>query len=88
MEVPGQRYRTSVHHYPETLPVVHYGAGVFVRRVGSNGMISFKGWIQKVGKAFIGLDVAVRPEAEDGVFSVLFGPEVIKQFDVRETDLQ
>lgn len=87
MEVPGERYQTSVHRYPETLPIVHYDTAAFVRRVGSNGMISFKGVMQKIGKAFIGLDVAVRPEAEDGVFSVLFGPEVIKQFNVREMTL-
>jgi transposase InsO family protein len=84
MDVPGQRYRASAHPYPEALPPLNYDEGLCIRRVTAAGMISFKGQQRKVGKAFIGLDVAVRPEREDGVFSVLFGREVIKILDLRE----
>jgi transposase InsO family protein len=87
MEVPGRRYRASVHTYPETLPPLNYETGLCVRRVRKKGTIRFRGREEKVGKAFIGLDVALRPENEDGIVAVLFGRQVIRKIDLRKEPL-
>ena len=45
--------------------------------------ISFHNRRFKVGKAFIGLPVALRPTLTDGVFHLLFAHSVIRTIDLR-----
>lgn len=81
LEVPGSRYQPSAQAYPEALRNPEYGAGVEVRTVGANGVISLWGRRWKVGKAFRGQSVAVEPTLEDGKYRVQFYNHEVKILD-------
>lgn len=81
---PMSRYRESPRSFPETLPVWEYGPGDQVRRVYATGRISFGNRSFRVGKAFRGHRVALRPTLSDGVWEVFFGPHRLGQIDERE----
>jgi transposase InsO family protein len=83
MAVPASRYRTSERPFPETLPEWQYGPTDAVRKVCSDGTISFRGRYVELGKSFRGERVAVRPTIEDGVFAVYFGVHKVAQADLR-----
>jgi transposase InsO family protein len=83
MAVPLQRYRVSVIPYPERLPVVEYLSGDRVYKVGRNARIEVHRRRVKIGKAFIGQRIALRPKAEDGCFAVWFS-----RFEIGEIDLR
>ncbi len=55
-----------------------------MRKVQAQGIIWVKGREYKVGKAFRGLPVALRPTREDGVSDVFFLTHNIAQNDLRE----
>lgn len=82
MEVPASRYRCAARSYPEELPVVEYGPGEEVRQVSAGGQISFRGRRLRVGKAFVGHPVALRPTTTDGVWRVYFCRQVIRTIDL------
>ena len=84
MAVPASRYVASPRSYPEVLPRVAYGPGDEVRKVNEpGGWLSFAGRFFKVGKAFIGYPVAIRPTAEDGVYGVYFQTSRIARIDLK-----
>ena len=72
MATPASRYAPSPRSFPETLPLIEYGDGDLVRKVMAEGWVSFKGYAFKVGRALRGYPVALRPTAEDGVWTVWF----------------
>lgn len=72
MEVPAKFYRISDRIFPEKLPEIEYGPLDHVRKVQDGGVISFKNKEYKIGKAFKGERVAVRPTNKDGKFDVCF----------------
>ena len=72
MAVPMSRYRESPRPYPERLPPLEYGPDDEVRKVSIEGDISFRGHQIKIGKAFRGLPVALRPTPCDGCLGVYF----------------
>ncbi|HLA68942.1 MAG TPA: IS481 family transposase [Bacteroidota bacterium] len=82
MDVPTSRYQPSPREYPETLPPITYGADDIVRKVGDHGEISFHGIEFKIGKAFHGYPVALRPTITDGLYNVLFCHENIAQINL------
>lgn len=82
MEVPGSRYRTSTRSYVEKLPPIEYGPDDTVRRV-HQGRISFHCRRFRIGKAFNGEYIALRPTSIDGVYDVIFCNHKIDEFDVR-----
>jgi transposase InsO family protein len=85
MAVPGQRYSPSPRPFPESLPPVEYGPeDVVVRKVQADGTITFHSSVFRVGNAFKGLPVALRPTAADGVWDVFFMTHLITQMDLRE----
>jgi transposase InsO family protein len=84
METPLRRYQPSQRSYPESLPPVEYAPGVEVRRVDEQGQISYRGKLWRVGRAFLGLPVGVRPSKSDGLMEVLFLTQVIKELDLRQ----
>lgn len=84
METPVRRYQPSQRSFPENLPPVEYTSGVEVRRVDQLGQISYRGVPWRVGRAFIGLPVGVRPGKSDGLMEVLFLTQVIKELDLRQ----
>lgn len=88
MATPAERYCASPRPFPETLPAIDYGPEAVVRKVNVNGDISFKARLLSVGKAFRNQPVALRPTAEDGVFSVHYCAHQIGQFDLRRLPSQ
>ncbi len=83
MGVPAERYRLSPRPFPAALPAIAYAPGDIVRKVKEGGRICFKGRLWRVGKAFTGLPVALRPTRDDGVFTVHFCAQRIRQIDLR-----
>ena len=84
MAVPASRYQVSSRSFPKTLPPVEYGPDDLVRRAGDRGRISVFGREFKVGRAFKGLPVALRPTADDGTFNVFFMTYNIAQINLSQ----
>lgn len=84
LETPVRRFRPSQRHYPETLPSVEYAPGVPVRIVDQAGWISYHGQPWKIGRAFTGQRVGLRPTATDGVIDVIFLSQPIKELNLRQ----
>jgi hypothetical protein len=87
MATPSERYRPSNRPFPERLPPIEYGEGDIVRKADKEGDISFKGHRLRLGRPFRGELIAVRPTAEDGVFSIHFCTRRIGTVDLREPDV-
>jgi len=71
MDVPGNCYRISSRSYTEELPPIEYGPDDTVRKV-YQGRISFRSQRLRVGKAFNGEYIALRPTSTDGVYNVMY----------------
>jgi transposase InsO family protein len=84
MTVPASRYAPSERRYPEQLPSVEYDEADQVRRVQKGGWISYRGREWRVGKAFEGERVAVRPGHDDGRVRVYYCKQWIRELDLRE----
>jgi transposase InsO family protein len=83
LEVPAFRYRSSVRSYPEVLPVPEYGADDRVYKLRINGMLHVEKRDFYLSQAFGGQLLAVRPSAEDGVFTVHFFHKQLGSIDLR-----
>ena len=81
MAVPAKRYQPSPREYPESLPPITYAPQDTVRMVGDHGEISFHGTHFKIGKAFYGFPVAVRPTIAEGIYNVFFCQEQVAQIN-------
>ena len=79
LKPPGTVYRPSSRPFPEVLPPVTYHAGEIIRKVASTGRINFKNRVFRIGKAFRGQPVAIRPTDTDGVFDVYFCKQKVAQ---------
>jgi transposase InsO family protein len=80
---PAARYRPSPRAFPEQLPPLEYASDLPVRKVQADAEIYFQQRHFKVGKAFIGLPVALRPTLTDGLFQLLFAHSVVRTIDLR-----
>ena len=79
---PITRYQCSARPYPETLPPISYPADATIRKVNTQGRISFRGRLCPVGGAFRGLPVAIyRHHLIEGVFDVYFRRTRIAKLD-------
>ena len=76
-DTPASRYVPSARPFPQSLPVIEYGHDDQVRVVDANGRISFRGRAFRVGKAFRGKRVALRPSNADGAWTVFFSTQPI-----------
>ncbi len=85
LAVPADRYCASPRAFPEALPAIEYAPGDSVRKVDEQGLISFKHRPWRIGKAFRGQPVAVRPTLEDGVFSIHYCTHRIAAIDLRRS---
>lgn len=83
MAVPASRYQPSPRSFPELLPPLEYGSMDLVRKVYEGGKIHFHNRAFRVGKAFRGYPVALRPTTADGVYEVYFATHRISQVDLR-----
>jgi len=86
MATPAESYKPSSKEMPESLPEIEYGPDDYVRKVQAKGEIHFRGREFKIGKAFWGEPVAVRPTMKDGVFNVFYCGESIKTIDLNNAD--
>jgi len=83
MATPSDRYRPSERPFPEILPPIEYDCGDLVRKADKEGDIRFKGRRMRLGKPFRGQIIALRPTAEDSVFTIHFCTHQIGQIDLR-----
>lgn len=83
MSPPAKRFAASPRLYPEQLPEIEYGPGIEVRCVGDGGRMLFRSRHYRVGAAFRGHRVGLRPTEEDGVFEVYFGVHKIAWINER-----
>jgi transposase InsO family protein len=80
MSTPATRYQPSSRRFPEPLPPLQYGITDIVRKVQASGRIYFRNQRFRVGKAFKGQIVALRPLNLDGGFEVFFCNQRIARF--------
>jgi hypothetical protein len=83
LQPPATRYHPSPRAFCENLPPIEYAPGDIVRKVDSEGAISFRNRPIRVGKAFRKQPVALRPSSDDGVFDVHYCTHRIGQLDLR-----
>jgi transposase InsO family protein len=86
LAVPASRYTPSIRRFPETLSPIEYGPGDHVRKVSQDGDVSFRGRPRKIGKAFIGERIAVRPTAAEGTMDVFYCHQRVAEIDLRVQD--
>jgi transposase InsO family protein len=86
MATPAQRYRPSSRSFPDVLPPIEYAPDDQVRKVDSDGFISFKNRPRRISKALRGELIALRPSGEDGVFAVHYCAHRITTIDLRQAD--
>jgi transposase InsO family protein len=79
MQVPALSYKMSHRRFPDRLPEIEYHENDIVRKVHDKGEISLRNKAYKVGRAFIGQNVAIRPTNKFNVFDVYFINHKIKQ---------
>lgn len=83
LDTPITRYSVSPRAFPEVLPPIEYGLTDSVRRVYDGGQITYHNREYRVGKAFQGYRVALRPTDCDGVIDVYFCAERIAWINER-----
>jgi len=86
MKTPISRYQPSQRCYPENLPAIEYGPGDQVRKVQAKGEIFFKGKVFRVSKALQGHPVALRSTITDGIYSVHFCHQKLKEISLNEIE--
>lgn len=83
MKPPISRYRPSNRPYQEQVPAIEYGPDDQIRKVQAEGKFSFKGREFRVPKALQGNPIALRPTEVDGVFSVFFCQQKLKEISLK-----
>lgn len=84
--LPADRYRPSDRPFADRLPSIEYGPDDLVRRVFAPGRIAFQGRQYRVGRAFIGQPVALRPTQETDRYAVYFCHQPVATLDCRRPD--
>jgi len=79
MDLPIDRYSVSSREYPEVLPQIEYSPDDVVVKVRDGGRICYFKKEFRVGKAFTGEYVAIRPTSYDNVREVYYCNQVIKK---------
>jgi transposase InsO family protein len=83
MAVPATRYRISPRPFPESLPPIEYSPGDHVRSVQDGGFISYRGREFRIGRAFHGERVAIRPTTVDGALDVYFCDQKVSKINLK-----
>ena len=83
---PATFYQHSPRPYPPKLPPMEYPGHFEIRRVGSNGCISWNGQWLHLTQALRDQDVGLE-EINDGVWSVSFGPMLLGRFHLDDLHL-
>jgi transposase InsO family protein len=82
MAVPATRYQPSSRTFSELLPSIEYGPEDTVRKVQAKGVFSFRNRLFKIGKAFAGLPIALRPTLTDGQYDVFLSSKHVAQINL------
>jgi hypothetical protein len=82
LDPPVRHFQLSQRTFPEVLPAIEYNSGEIVRKVQSNGDVTFHDREYRVGKGLVGEYVALRPTSTDGVFEVYFSHYKVRQITV------
>jgi len=83
LDVPASRYQVSPREFVESPVPWDYGPGAITRKVCAKGCISLRGREHKVGKAFRGRRVGLRPLGQDGLLGVYFCRTKIHEINLR-----
>ncbi len=88
LDIPANRYSMSSRPFPEPLPALQYDIDDQIRKVDVNGRISFRGRPFRVGKAFKGKPVALRPTTTDGLWDVFFSLQPVANISLASPDVE
>jgi len=80
---PRTHYQISGRPYPSRIPDPDYDTDEIIRSVQSKGHISWNGRHWRIGEAFSGQRVAIRPTGTDGLFRVVFYNQEVARIDLR-----
>lgn len=86
LAVPASRYQPSPRPFPARLPEVTYRPDDVVRKVMRRGYLSYRHQRYKIGSAFEGEYVALRPTDQDGVLDVYFTHKRVRTIDLHVAD--
>jgi transposase InsO family protein len=86
MKTPASRYRPSPRPYSSVLPAIEYGPSDIVRKVTDKGIVFYKGRTYKVGRAYEGYPVGLRPTVTDGLFDVYFCHQKITVINIAASE--
>jgi transposase InsO family protein len=86
MQPPISRYAPSPRSLPPTLPPIEYAPDDDIRRVQWNGEIYLAGHRFRIGKAFHGYPVALRPTVIDGELEVFFCHQRVRRIRLDAPD--
>jgi len=84
LATPATRYRPGPREYRPTLAPIEYGPGDAVRKVDAGGFISYRGRTWRVGGAFVGEPVAVRPSDAEGRCDVFYCHQRVAKLELRD----
>ena len=89
LAVPASRYSVSPRTYPATLPPIEYDPTLPLRKVDSDGFISFRRRWVRVSEALRGQTVALQPDPnQDGVHTVYFCHHAVRTVDLSTLKLK
>lgn len=84
MAVPASRYQVSRREFPHRLAEIEYGPDYLVRKVQQKGEVFFHNREFKVGRAFRGYPVGLRPTTGDGLYDVYFCHQRVAQINLKD----
>ncbi len=84
---PASLYRPSPRPYPKRLPPLEYPGHFEIRRVGSNGCISWNSQWLHLTQSLANQDVGLE-EIDHGIWSIHFGPMLLGRFHQGEARLR
>ena len=84
LAVPASRYQPSMRTFPDVLPAIEYGPNDKVCMVRWNGEVRFARRKLKVPNSLMGLPIAFRATAADGVFDVYFCHHQFMRLDLKQ----
>ena len=83
-DVPADRYQPSPRSMPTRVEPVDYPDGYQVRKVDSNGRISFHGHGYRIGKPFRGRTVGIIATTDDGTYHVVYRHHTIRAINLTQ----
>ena len=79
LDPPVEHFQPSQRPYPQALPLVEYNSGDIVRKVSSNGDVTYHNRPFRVGRGLVGQYVLLKPTPLDGCLDVFFCQYMVRQ---------